>query len=54
VGRRSGRPVVLVHGALIWTLLKPVDEELAETFGYQAAWCHRRGYNGRPTEPPVD
>lgn len=32
-------------------LLKPVAEELAKKGDYQAIWYHRRGYNGKPTEP---
>lgn len=47
----EGTPVVLVHGALWYFLLKPLAEELAEKGGYQAIWYHRRGYNGKPTEP---
>lgn len=50
----AGIPVVLVHGAAIWTLLQPLAEELAGKGGYRVIWFHRRGYNGRPTEPPVD
>lgn len=46
----EGPAVVLVHGALFFYLLKPVAEALAEK-GYQAIWYHRRGYNGKPTEP---
>ena len=47
----EGTPVVLVHGALFWYLLKPLAEELAKNGDYQAIWYHRRGYNGKPTEP---
>jgi pimeloyl-ACP methyl ester carboxylesterase len=46
----EGTPVVLVHGAFFYSLLKPLAEELAEK-GYQAIWYHRRGYNGKPTGP---
>lgn len=46
----EGEPVVLVHGALFYYLLKPVAEALAEK-GYQAIWYHRRGYNGQSTGP---
>jgi pimeloyl-ACP methyl ester carboxylesterase len=46
----EGPPVVLVHGALFYYLLKPVAEALAEK-GYQAIWYHRRGYNGKSTGP---
>jgi len=49
----DGTPVVLVHGALFWYLLKPLAEELAKRGEYQVIWYHRRGYNGKPTEPPV-
>lgn len=49
----EGTPVILVHGALSWSLLKPLAEELA-TKGYQAIWYHRRGYKGKPIEPPVE
>ena len=49
----EGTPVVLVHGALLWYFLKPLAEELAKKGDYQAIWYHRRGYNGKPTEPPV-
>lgn len=49
----EGTPVVLVHGSLFWYLLKPLAEELAKKGDYQAIWYHRRGYNGKPTEPPV-
>ncbi|MEB2782663.1 alpha/beta hydrolase [Algoriphagus sp. C2-6-M1] len=44
----EGKPVVLIHGALFYYLLKPVAEALAEK-GYQAIWYHRRGYNGEST-----
>ena len=47
----EGIPVVLVHGALWYFLLKPLAEELAKKGDYQAIWYHRRGYNGKPTEP---
>lgn len=47
----EGTPIVLVHGALIWYFLKPLAEELAKKGDYQAIWYHRRGYNGKPTEP---
>ncbi len=47
----EGAPVVLVHGFFFYNLLKPVAEELAEKGDYQATWYHRRGYNGKPTEP---
>lgn len=50
----EGVPVVLVHGALVWSLLKPLAEELAEQGDYQVIWYHRRGYNGKPTEQPVE
>lgn len=46
----EGPPVVLVHGALFYYLLKPVAEALAEK-GYQVIWYHRRGYNGKSTGP---
>lgn len=47
----EGVPVVFVHGALVWSLLKPLAEELAAKGGYQVIWYHRRGYHGKPTEP---
>lgn len=47
----EGTPVILVHGALIWSLLKPLAEELAKRGDYQVIWYHRCGYNGNPTEP---
>ncbi len=47
----EGVPVVLVHGALVWSLLKPLAEELAEKGDYQVIWYHRRGYRGKPTGP---
>lgn len=47
----EGTPVVLVHGAFFWYLLKPLAEELAKKGDCQAIWYHRRGYNGKPTEP---
>lgn len=46
----EGPPVVLVHGALFYYLLKPLAEALAEK-GYQAIWYHRRGYNEKSTGP---
>jgi pimeloyl-ACP methyl ester carboxylesterase len=47
----EGMPVVLVHGGLVYFLLKPLAEELAKRGGYQAIWYHRRGYRGKTTEP---
>jgi pimeloyl-ACP methyl ester carboxylesterase len=46
----DGPPVVLVHGALFYFLLKPLAEALADK-GYQAIWYQRRGYNGKSTGP---
>jgi pimeloyl-ACP methyl ester carboxylesterase len=46
----EGTPVVLVHGGLVYFLLKPLAEELAKKGDYQAIWYHRRGYKGKPTE----
>lgn len=31
----GGVPIVLVHGALVWSLLKPLAEELAAKGGYR-------------------
>jgi pimeloyl-ACP methyl ester carboxylesterase len=47
----EGTPVVLVHGAYFWYLLKPLAEELAKKGHCQAIWYARRGYNGKPTKP---
>jgi pimeloyl-ACP methyl ester carboxylesterase len=46
----EGTPVVMVHGALLWNLFKPLIDELAKRDGYQLIWYHRRGYKGKPTE----
>ncbi|MBE0433836.1 alpha/beta hydrolase [candidate division WOR-3 bacterium] len=46
----EGTPVVMVHGALLWNLFKPLVDELAKKDGYQLIWYHRRGYRGKPTE----
>jgi pimeloyl-ACP methyl ester carboxylesterase len=47
----EGTPVVLVHGALFYYLLRPLAEELAKTGDYKVIWYNRRGYRGEPTEP---
>lgn len=47
----EGVPVVLIHGALIWSLLEPLARALAAKGDYQVVWYHRRGYNGKPTAP---
>lgn len=46
----EGTPVILIHGALIFSLLRRVAEELPAKGDYQAIWYHRRGYNGKSTE----
>lgn len=47
----EGIPVVLIHGGFFCDLLAPLAEELVKKGDYRAIRYHRRGYNGKQTQP---